>query len=75
MTGHDVMRASLFVREEAFARDLDLKRRMQIREAQGTDPARPGKVSWFGGLKATAQFLKDSVQEAVTQRRMTEANS
>ena len=75
MGGHDVMRMSMIVREEALARDREFQRRNLIREAKAADAGRIGKVTWFGGLKATAQFLGDSLQEAMAQRRMTEAKS
>lgn len=76
MGGHDVMRMSMIVREEALARDREFQRRNQIREAKAADAGlNIGKVTWFGGLKATAHFLGDSLQEAMAQRRMTEAKS
>jgi hypothetical protein len=73
MGGHEVYRASLVARELAEERDRKIERRNQIRVALATDPARIGKVSWFDGIKATASFLADSMQEAIAQRRMTEA--
>ncbi len=73
MGGHDVYRATMVARELADERDRRLERRNQIREALASDPARIDKVSWFDGLKATARFLSDSMQEAIAQRRMTEA--
>lgn len=73
MGGHEVYRASMVARELAEERDRKIERRNQIRTALATDPARIGKVSWFDGVKATARFLTDSMQEAIAQRRMTEA--
>ncbi|HET9660225.1 MAG TPA: hypothetical protein VFP05_07830 [Thermomicrobiales bacterium] len=73
MGGHDVFRATVVAREQAYERDRKIERRRQIQEAMATDPARIGKVTWFEGVKATARFLSDSVQEAIAQRRMTEA--
>jgi hypothetical protein len=73
MGGHEVYRATMVARELADERDRKIERRNQVRTALATDPARIGKVSWFGGIKATARFLADSMQEAFAQRRMTEA--
>lgn len=73
MGGHDVYRAAMVARELADERDRKIERRNQVRAALATDPARIGKVTWFEGVKATARFLTDSLQEAIAQRRMTEA--
>ena len=62
MGGHDVMRSAEVSRLLMTERDLKAQRRAQIREAMATDPARIGKVSWLDGVKATAQFLGDSLQ-------------
>ena len=75
MGGHDVMRSAEVSRLLMTERDLKAQRRAQVREAMATDPARIGKVSWLDGVKATAQFLGDSLQEAIAQRRMTDAHS
>jgi hypothetical protein len=75
MSGHEVFRASMVARELADERDRNLERRIQVRQAMATDPARIGKVTWFEGVKATARFLGDSAQAAIAQRRMTEACS
>lgn len=75
MSGHDLLRASVLARELEFERNRKIERRNQIREAMENNPANFQKVSWFGGIKATARFLGDSVQAAVAQRRMTEAHS
>ena len=75
MGGHDVMQAAEVSRLLMTERDLKAQRRAQVREAMASDPARIGKISWFDGMKATAQFLGDSLQEAIAQRRMTDAHS
>lgn len=73
MSGHGVMWAMTIAREEAYLRDRKIEQQRQIRAAMANDPAQISEVSWFGGIKATARFLSDSVQEAISQRRMTEA--
>jgi hypothetical protein len=73
MGGHDVMRASVIAWEIAYERDRNIERRNQIRAAKASNPQTIGKVTWFGGIKATARFLGDSMQAAIAQRRMTEA--
>ena len=68
MGGHDVMRMSMIVREEALARDREFQRRNQIREAKAADAGRIGKVTWFGGLKATAHFLCGHIEGTTIAR-------
>jgi hypothetical protein len=75
MSGHDVMRSVEVSRLLEAERNIKAQRRAQVREAMATDPSRIGKVSWLDGVKATAQFLSDSLQEAIAQRRMTDAHS
>lgn len=73
MGGHDILRSATLARELAYERDRKLERQMQIRLAREHHSTQIGKVTWFGGIKATAQFLVDALHEAAAQRRMTEA--
>ncbi len=75
MGGHDMLQVSALAREIGFERE----RQMEIRHRRSLAPARsPGqviKLSWFGGIKATARFLLAAAREDLPQRRLTEAHS
>lgn len=73
MIGHDILRSSMVTDAVMYERERQVEHRRMIREARAARPAGIGKVTWFGGIKATAQFLNDTAREALAQRRMIEA--
>jgi len=74
MGGHDILLAEMTERAIAPERERELNRRLLIREAKAARQARPGTATWFGGVKATAAFLRDAAGASLPQRRMTEAH-
>ena len=70
-----VLSSHTMVDERATEQEIQLEHQRRLREAAASDPARIGKVTWFGGLKATARFLSDALHDLIEQRRMTEASS
>jgi hypothetical protein len=74
MGGHDILLAEMAERAMAPEKERQLNRRLLIREAKAAKRTQPGTVTWFGGIKATAAFLRDSAQAAFANRRMTEAH-
>lgn len=74
MGGHDVLLAEMTGRAMAPERERQLNRRLLIREAKAAQRTTLEKVTWFGGVKATAAFLRDAAHAAFANRRMSEAH-
>jgi hypothetical protein len=75
MGGHEIYRAAMVSEQALRERDRIMLQRQQLKEAKAAKAGQISEVTWFGGIKATARFLTDSAREAVSQRRMTEAQS
>ena len=75
MGGHDIMRASMIAQELGYERERQLKIRQQRALAKEQLGGQISELSWFGGIKATAQFLVDAARAGYDQRRMSEARS
>lgn len=75
MGGHDILRASMLAQEIGYERERQMMVRHHRQLAKEQVAGQISEVTWFGGIKATARFLTDAVQEAISQRRMTEARS
>ena len=73
MGAHEMMLAQLTHQASEPVRERQLQRQRMIQEAKATESATAGAVTWFGGIKATASFLRDAAREAVAQRSMSEA--
>lgn len=72
MGGHEIMLVEMEHRALQPVRDRKLERQRQIDESKATEPI--STVTWFGGLKATASFLRDAARATMTRRTMTEAH-
>ncbi len=74
MGGHDILRASTLAQEISFERERNMKVRQHRELAKVHASGQITELSWFGGIKATAQFLVDAARAGFDQR-MTEARS
>lgn len=72
MNGHSLILQEMVVRASEPARQLEFERRRMVHEAKEARAAQLGTVTWFGGLKATASFLRDSLRGVMVNRTMTE---
>jgi hypothetical protein len=75
MGSHDILRASMVAREISYERERQMMIRHHHNLAKAQSAGQISQPTWFGGIKATAQFLSDAAREAIAQRRMTEARS
>lgn len=73
MGGHDIWRASLVSEHTMRERERAYARQQMLREAKAARTPQITEVTWLGGIKATAEFLRDAAREAFQQRRMSGA--
>ncbi len=74
MSGYDILRATVLAQELGLERERHMMIRHHRSIAEARSPGQVSKLSWFGGIKATARFLSEAAREDLSRRRLTEAH-